>query len=107
MSQYKGTRDPSHKAPQQNAQPTLGKTIAKIAVGAIIIVIGLEDIFTDFTFFLFTFIIGAALIAWGLIPYMQARRKEKEEEVERILNTPLKKEEEMDEAERLAQKYYK
>ena len=88
-------------------RPSLGKTIAKIAVGAIIIIVGLEDIW-DFTFFLTCVVIGAAFIAWGLIPYLQAVRAEKKAETERILSTPFPKAEqkEEDEAERLAKKYY-
>ena len=43
-------------------KPSLGKTIAKIAVGALFIVVGLDDI-GDFTYFLFALVIGLALIA--------------------------------------------
>ncbi|MBR3302126.1 MAG: hypothetical protein IKI73_05645 [Firmicutes bacterium] len=96
--------------PQQNSapkMPSIGKTIAKVAVGALFIVIGLDD-FRDFTFFMFCLVIGAALIAWGLIPYMQAKRNAEKEETERILSTPFpgQGEAEEDEAERLAKKYY-
>lgn len=84
--------------------PTLGKTIAKIAVGACFIAVGLDDLPGDLSGFLIGLIVGAALIAWGLIPYYQARRREKQEETERILSKPLKPEEK-DEAERLAEKY--
>ena len=89
-------------------RPSLGKTIAKIAIGACFIAVGLEDVFGDFSGFLVAVIIGAALIAWGLIPYLQAVRAEKKEEAERILSTPFPKTEdaEEDEAEKLAKKYY-
>ena len=87
-------------------KPSLGKTIAKIAVGALFIVVGLDDI-GDFTYFLFALVIGLALIAWGLIPYLEYKRKERAEETERILSTPIRKadQEEEDEAEKLAKKY--
>ena len=80
--------------------------IFKVALGAIFIVIGLDDV-SDTTFLLFCFVLGLAFIAWGLVPYLQARRHEKIEETERILNTPIKGHDEKDEAERLAEKYYK
>ena len=90
---------------QQN-QPSVGKTIAKVAVGALFIIVGLDD-FRDFTFFMFCLVIGLALIAWGLIPYMQAKRSAEKEETERILSTPFpgQGDAEEDEAERLAKKY--
>ena len=85
--------------------PTLGKTIAKIAVGACIIAVGFDDLPGDFSGFLIALIVGAALIAWGLIPYYQARQKEKQEEIDSILRKPIKPEEK-DKAEKLAEKYY-
>ena len=96
---------PGQKSPPK--QPSIGLTIAKVAVGAIFIIIGLDD-FRDFTFFMFCFVIGAALIAWGLIPYFQAKRNAEMEETERILSTPFPGpgDAEEDEAERLAKKYY-
>ena len=89
-------------------KPSLGKTIFKVAIGLICIVIGLDDA-KDLSFFLFCFVIGAAFIAWGLIPYFEAKKKAKQEETEAILNAPFpgEPEEEEDEAERLARKYYK
>ena len=99
---------PQQEPHRQNAAaavPSIGKTIAKVAAGALFIIVGLDD-FRDFTFFMFCFVIGAALIAWGLIPYIEAKRKEKTEETEKILNTPVPDFEEEDEAERLAKKYY-
>ena len=88
-------------------RPSLGKTIAKIAIGAIIAIVGLDDI-SDLTFFLTCVVIGAAFIAWGLIPYLQAVRAEKQEQTERILRAPFPKPDQPaeDEAERLAKKYY-
>ena len=88
-------------------RPSLGKTIAKIAVGAIFVIIGLDDLY-DLTFFLTCLVIGAALIAWGLIPYLQAVRAERRAETERILSTPFPKPDQPaeDEAEKLAKKYY-
>ena len=105
MAEYKDHRQTNSQT-EQSAVPSLGKTIAKIAVGAIVIAVGLEDVFSDFTGFLIALIIGAALIAWGLIPYYQQVKKAKAEETERILRTPVEKFDEKDEAERLAEKYY-
>ena len=84
--------------------PSLGKTIAKIAIGACFIAVGLDDLPGDLSGFLIALIVGAALIAWGLIPYYQARQKEKQEEIDSILSKPIKPEEK-DEAEKLAEKY--
>ena len=97
MAENNGQQDPK--------TPSLGKTIAKIAVGACIIAVGLDEIPGSFSDFLIFLIIGAALIAWGLIPYYQARQKEKQEEVDRILSRPIKPEDK-DDAEKLAEKYY-
>ena len=111
MSQYYRVppQDPKNRPGQNDTQktPSLGKTIAKVAVGALIIIVGLDD-FRDFTFFMFCLVIGAAFIVWGLVPYLQALRKAKQEETERILGTPFpgQGKEEEDEAERLAKKYY-
>lgn len=111
MSQYYRVppQDPKNRQGQNNSQkvPSIGKTIAKVAVGALFIVLGLDD-FRDLTFFMFCLVIGVALIAWGLIPYMQAKRNAEKEETERILSTPFpgQGEAEEDEAERLAKKYY-
>ncbi len=91
-------------APQKPKTPSLGATIAKIAIGGCFIAVGVDDIPDDISGFLFTLVIGLAFIAWGLIPYYQAKQREKQEEVERILSKPLKPEEK-DEAERLAEKY--
>ena len=99
-------RDP--RQPQQEntpKTPSLGVTIAKVAVGAMFIVVGLDDLFTDFSGTMIGIIIGAALIAWGLIPYFEAKRRKQTEETEKILNTPVPDFEEEDEAERLAKKY--
>ncbi len=104
MAQYNDHNRQEQKP--ETSVPSLGKTIAKVAAGAIVIAVGLEELFSDFTSFMIAFIIGAALIAWGLIPYYQQVKKAKEEEAERILSTPIKKFEEKDEAERLAEKYY-
>ena len=92
---------------QSEKTPSLGRTIAKVAVGAVIAVVGLDDLAeADISGFLIFLIIGAAFIAWGLIPYLQAKKKEKQEETEAILNAPFPGEKEKDEAEILAEKYY-
>ena len=101
-------RDPRKQQNSGDSMPSLGKTIAKVAIGACFVAVGLEDIFTDFSGTMIGIIIGIALIAWGLIPYMEAKRKLQAEETERILKTPFpnSEEDEEDEAERLAKKYY-
>ena len=98
---------PDRGQQQQNTPktPSLGVTIAKVAVGAMFIVIGLEDLFTDFSGTMIGIIIGAALIAWGLIPYREAKRRQQAEETEKILSTPVPDFDEEDEAEMLAKKY--
>lgn len=93
-----------NKGQQRPKTPSLGVTIAKIAIGGCVIAVGVDDLPHDLSGFLFAFVIGAAFIAWGLIPYYQARRREQQEQTERILSQPLKPEEK-DEAERLAEKY--
>ena len=98
-----GPGQQNNKAPAPKT-PSLGATIAKIAIGGCIIAVGVDDIPGDISGFLFALVIGLAFIAWGLIPYYQAKQREKQEEVERILSKPLKPEEK-DEAERLAEKY--
>ena len=98
-------RDPRQDQQNVPKKQTSGKMIAKIAIGAICIIVGLDDIFTDFTFFLFCLVIGLAFIAWGLVPYLEEKRREKAEETEKILNSHVPGLDEEDEAERLAKKY--
>lgn len=53
--------------------------IAKIVIGLLIIVIATQPKNTDspVAYFLFFFAIGAAVIAWGLVPFILARRRKK------------------------------
>lgn len=103
MAANNGPRQQNDQASGPKA-PSIGSTIVRIAIGGCIIATGIDDIPGDISGFLFTLVIGLAFIAWGVIPYCQARKKEKQEEIERILSKPLKPEEK-DEAERLAEKY--
>ncbi|MBO4862526.1 MAG: hypothetical protein J5535_06490 [Firmicutes bacterium] len=114
MSQYyrmppQNQNNDQRQTQQQNTaapKQTMGKMIFKIALGAIIIVVGLEDLFTDFFSSLVMIIVGAAFVAWGLIPYLEEKRRQKTEETEKILNAKVPGFDEEDEAEKLAKKYY-
>ena len=93
---------------QQNAaapKQTMGKMIFKIALGAIIVIMGLEELFSDFFSSLVMIVVGAAFIAWGLIPYLEEKRRQQAEETEKILNAKVPGFDEEDEAEKLAKKY--
>ena len=103
MAENNGPRQQNDQASGPKA-PSIGATIVRIAIGGCIIATGIDDIPGDISGFLFTLVIGLAFIAWGIIPYYQARQKEKQAEIDDILSRPLKPEEK-DEAERLAEKY--
>ena len=85
--------------------PSIGKVIAKVAIGCFIIIVGLDEI-ADITQFLLFLVLGLAFIAWGILPYIQAKREAKQEAAIRILETPFPGEKEKDAAEILAEKYY-
>lgn len=100
---YKG----NSQNPEVPSKEKLFKSMMiKGIIGALIIVGSLEELFSDMTAFLGGLVIGAGLIIWGVVPYMEYKKKEKDEEVEHILSTPINKLQEEDEAERLARKYY-
>ncbi|MBR0441639.1 MAG: hypothetical protein IJJ75_04450 [Firmicutes bacterium] len=95
---------------------TLGGMIVKIAAGALFIAVALErDNGTwSISYFLTGVILGLSLIAWGLIPYLGARRKKKDEQMdrlERVLSVPLEKfgdqQSKEDDLEALEKKYLK
>ncbi len=77
-----------------------GAMIAKIVLGGLFLAVSLEPSDGEWTigYFLFCLILGGGLIAWGLLPYLDARRRHKEaEEAKRaardakILSVPLEK----------------
>ena len=78
----------------------------KVVLGGVFIVSCADEISGEISVFLVGLVIGLGLIVWGIIPYLDYRRKEKNAEIERVLSTPISKLEEEDEAERLARKYY-
>ena len=57
-----------------------GAMIAKIAFGVIFILAGFSSPESGWSigYFLTALVIGGALIAWGIMPYLKARRIEKE-----------------------------
>lgn len=59
---------------------SMGAMIAKIAIGALFVVVGFSELSPKtenggFGPFLVGLILGAALIAWGLLPWLKARRE--------------------------------
>ena len=93
-----------------------GAMIAKIVFGALFIWAGFDpsDGGWTFSYFVFCLILGCGMIAWGLLPYLEARKKRQQEEeakreerAAKILSVPLEKFGDGDakKAERLAEKY--
>ena len=103
------------KREARRGKPRIGATIFKIAFGLSFFAVSIGYIPTkDYGPMVFAWIIGGAFIAWGIAPYLEARRIRKEEERardERILNTPLEKFGDQDpfadQAEELAKHYEK
>ncbi len=58
---------------------SLGAMIAKIAFGAIFII---SCIGSEIQTFLVGLVLGGALIAWGLVPYLRARQQKQEAQAE-------------------------
>lgn len=56
------------------ANPSLGKTIAKVAFGLLFIVTGFTNISKGIGYLLTALIVGGALVAWGVIPLLRARQ---------------------------------
>lgn len=75
-----------------------GAMIAKIIIGAFFIAVGFSSPESGWTvsYFLTALVIGGSLIAWGLVPYLKAKKAQKEEDrlvaeaEERIANAPKK-----------------
>ncbi|MBR3749836.1 MAG: hypothetical protein IKN28_08195 [Firmicutes bacterium] len=74
--------------------------IAKIVLGGLFLAVSLDTSDGNWTigYFLFCLILGGGLIAWGLLPYLEARRRHKEAEEAKkaardakILSVPLEK----------------
>ena len=103
------------KRQARKGKPRTGVTIFKIAFGLMFFAVSIGYIPTkDYGPMVFAWIIGGAFIAWGIAPYLEARRLRIEEEKardERILNTPLEKFGDQDpfadQAEELAKHYEK
>lgn len=70
---------------------TNGAMVAKIFFGALFIVYGFvpNNGEWSFSYFVTALLIGGALISWGLIPYINAKRKREHEEMKEILSIPL------------------
>lgn len=77
-----------------------GVMIAKIVLGGLFLAVSLDTSDGNWTigYFLFCLILGGGLIAWGLLPYLEARRRHKEAEEAKkaardakILSVPLEK----------------
>ena len=93
-----------------------GAMIAKIVLGGMFLAVSLDrsDGNWSISYFLFCLVLGGGLIAWGLLPYLEARRKHKEAEEAKkaardakILSVPLEKFSDRNAgmAESLAEKY--
>lgn len=103
------------KRAARRGKPRTGVTIFKIAFGLTFFAVSVAYIQDkDYGPMLFAWILGGAFIAWGIAPYLEARRIRKAEEKEldrRILETPLEQfgEEDpfADQAEKLAKHYEK
>ena len=88
----------------EEKKPRLLYVVIKVVIGLFVIIVNADNPTHDITQLLIGVVIGGAIIAWGLIPYIRAIKKERQEAVV-IQYVPLQ-EEEKDEAELLAEKYY-
>ncbi len=77
-----------------------GAMIAKIVLGGLFLAVSFDPSDGDWSisYFLFCLVLGGGLIAWGLLPYLEARRKHREAEEAKkaardakILSVPLEK----------------
>ena len=99
-------RKVSPESPESVAKTrTLSMAIIKSVVGLIFVVAGLKSFPSDLIYFVVYLIIGLALIAWGVKPYLEELRRNKAEETEKILSSKVPGLDEEDEAEKLAKKY--
>ena len=117
-SQYRRTRADEREA-RTGMRQSRGAMIAKIAFGLMFIGICFDDSGEQLSFggMVVGFCLGGALLAWGLLPYLEARRKRKAREAAeeaartaQILNAPLRKFSDNggvsdEKVEQLAQKY--
>ena len=117
-SQYRRTRADEREARTGMRQST-GAMIAKIAFGLMFILVCFDDSEDALSFgaTMVGLCMGGALLAWGLLPYLEARRKRKAREATeeaartaQILNAPLRKFSDNggvsdEKVEQLAQKY--
>jgi len=83
---------------------SFGAMVAKITIGLLFIVVMLDEIGTQTDAFIFSFIIGLAFIAWGLVPFILTWKNKKKQDIDELMAMPLY-EYEKDEAEKLAEKY--
>ena len=111
MSKEERNRKADEREAKTGMRQSIGVMIAKIAAGCMFIAVSLEDYGGDMEGFLVGVILGLACIAWGLVPFLMAQQKKKEDalrakqkHVEQILATPLEKFG-ADSAEKLAEKY--
>ena len=60
-------------------RPSIGGTVAKIAFGLLFIIVSFDDESGSdpVTFLAFGLVIGLAMIAWALLPWLACRREEK------------------------------
>ncbi len=97
---------------------SIGAMIIKIAFGAVSVALAFDSGDPEWTIVhkATSVIIGLAFIAWGLLPYLNARkiraeraRQAEMEQTEKILSVPLSEfgKEDSDKAELLAKKYEK
>lgn len=71
--------------PQQPSKPSLGPTVAKVAIGVAFIATGFTNLDRGIGFLGVALVIGGALIAWGVIPHIQYRQAlEAAEEQQRL-----------------------
>lgn len=71
----------------RRTNPSLGKTIAKVTFGLLFIVTGLTNIPKGVDYLFTGLIVGAALMAWGVIPLLKARQSP--DSNERPITTPV------------------
>ena len=81
--------------------------LIKVVFGVLFVAFGFKELSEDTGQFLVGLILGAGLIVWGLVPYFKFKKEDKQAETEYILSTPIEDLKEKDEAEILAEKYYR
>ena len=79
MSAYQATEREKRTGMKQS----LGAMVAKIVVGLVFVLMGFLSPEGGWTlgYFFTALVIGAALIAWGLLPYLKAKKAHKDEQV--------------------------